>query len=354
MKQQSGTLPADIKPHQLDRFIKLNRRNIAVYSIISVDPPIFYVPRFASKVEEFTDSFEILFDYLKDRRAVFLYVHYSAVSADDAKAIAILEEQHQLRYPKFRFIHLCNDKRQLELLGSLGCEAYFCNQNALVDERIYIPLKNIEKEYDAVYDARLLRFKRHYLAAQLRSLGLIYYSAATEDESDYMEEVKKDFGYARFFNHDGAGAYRILSASEVNSALNQCRVGLCLSAEEGAMYAGVQYLLAGLPLVTTPSVGGRDVFFDDEIAVTVEPTAAAVADGVREMIDRDLDPEYVRGKTLKRMRVHRNYFIELVQGIYGQEGLTRDFSSEWDNLFFNKLVKNQKHIDTLARFEALH
>jgi len=354
MKHTSAFLPADLRPDQLERFIKLNRRNIAVYSIISVDPPIFYVPRFASKVEEFTNSFQILFDYLKERRAIFLYVHYSSVSPDDAKAIVVLEEQHRREYPKFRFVHLCNDKTQLKLLGNSGCEAYFCNQNALVDESIYIPLdNNIEKKYEAVYDARLLRFKRHYLAARLESLGLIYYSAATEDETEYMEEIKKNFSRARFFNHDRTGSYQKLSSHEVNDALNQCRVGLCLSAEEGAMYASVQYLLAGLPVVTTPSLGGRDVFFDEEIAITVEPTPEAVARGVKEMIARNLKPEYVRAKTLARMKIHRNYFIDLVQRIYEEEGVARDFSSEWDDLFFNKLVRNQKHVDTIARLEAL-
>jgi glycosyltransferase involved in cell wall biosynthesis len=353
MKQNSAILRSGVRPDQLDRFIKLNRRNIAVYSVVSVDPPIFYVPRFASKIEEFTDSFQILFDYLKDRRAIFLYVHYSSVSADDAKSIVNLEERHRFEYPTFRFIHLCNDEAQLELLGNLGCEAYFCNQNALVDESIYIPLRDIQKKYDAVYDARLLRFKRHHLAAHVRSLGLIYYSAPTEDDTEYMNGLIQNFSHAHFFNHDQTGAYRKLSAPEVNDALNQCRVGLCLSSEEGAMYASVQYLLAGLPVVTTRSIGGRDVFFDDEIALTVEATAEAVADGVGGMIGRDLDPEYVRAKTLAKMKIHRDYFVDLVQSIYHQEGVARDFSGEWDNLFFNKLVRNQKHIDTIAQLEAV-
>ena len=40
--------------------------------------------------------------------------------------------------------------------------------------------------------------------------------------------------------------------------LNRARVGLCLSAREGAMFASMEYLLSGLPIVTTPSMGGRD------------------------------------------------------------------------------------------------
>ena len=53
-----------------------------------------------------------------------------------------------------------------------------------------------------------------------------------------------------------------MNDEEVNNFLNQCKVGIILSEVEGANYASIQYLLAGLPVVSTKSKGGRDVFFD--------------------------------------------------------------------------------------------
>jgi glycosyltransferase involved in cell wall biosynthesis len=351
-RQNQSALFKSLKPELLERLVKLNRRNIAVYSIISINPPVLYIPRFASKITEFTDSFRILFDYLKAQSANILYVHYSAVTLRQAEEIAELEAEHRRQYPTFDFIHLCNYRKQLERLQALGLKTVFCNHNAFVDEKIYKPLANADKIYDAVYDARLVPFKRHHLAAELGSLGLVYYSVPTEDEPKYAEEIKRNFGHAKFFNHSETGEYQRMSGADVNRALNQCRVGLCLSAQEGAMFASVQYLLAGLPVVTTVNTGGRDEFFDRENSITVDADPEAVKRGVEEMIARNLNPEHIRQKTLERMKVHRRRFISLVQGIYDGAGIERKFSTDWSSVFFNKMAKNQKHVETIEMFRT--
>lgn len=346
-EQPSQNLLRNIEPALLEKFVNLQRRNIASYSIISLDPPIFYVARYLSEIAHFTDSFRILFDHLKMRRAYFLYAHDSPFSFVDAKAIADLEAEHRREYPNFSFVHLCNHEKQIGLFNQLGLTTILCNHNAMVDEGIFRPLSNAVKSYDAVYDARLVRFKRHWLASKLESIGLIYYSVPTKDEADCMREIKKIFSHARFFNHSESGEYRVLDPAEVNESLNQCRVGLCLSEGDGAQYASIQYLLAGLPVVETESQGGRDVFFDPEYSIRVEPTPEAVKNGVEEMIRRRVAPEYIRHKTIEKMMIHRLNFISLIQGIYEQEGIDRDFSDEWKGVFFNRLVRNQHHVETI-------
>ncbi|WP_164127899.1 glycosyltransferase, partial [Stenotrophomonas maltophilia] len=62
-----------------------------------------------------------------------------------------------------------------------------------------------------------------------------------------------------------------LTPEAVNRVYNQAAVGLCLSAVEGAMCASMEYLMAGLPVVSTPSVGGRDVYFDPDYCIIAEP-----------------------------------------------------------------------------------
>lgn len=339
-----------IRPELLERLVEMSRRHIAVYSTVAVDPPIFYIPRFADKTAEFTDSFSILFDQLKSQRVYIFYAHYSSVTAREADEMAKLEVEHRRRYPSFTFIHLCNYSEQLERLQSLGLNACFCNQNAFVDENLFKPLEDVAKAFDAVYDARFIPCKRHHLASDLESVGLIYYTVPNENES-FIEDAKRNFAHAKFFNHSDSGEYKTLSAAGVNRALNQCRVGLCLSKEEGAMFASIQYLLAGLPVVTTANIGGRDEFFDDENSITVESDPSAVKRGVQIMIERNVDRDLIRDRTLERMNVHRQRFISLVQDIYDSEGKGRNFSKEWDGIFFNKLVRNQKHIETLEMFK---
>ena len=68
----------------------------------------------------------------------------------------------------------------------------------------------------------------------------------------------RDLTYCNYSK--ASGTLRDLNTEEVRRILVQSRCGLALSAQEGAMYASGEYLLAGLPVVTTRSRGGRDAF----------------------------------------------------------------------------------------------
>ena len=127
--------------------------------------------------------------------------------------------------------------------------------------------------------------------------------------------------------------------------INQARVGLCLSAEEGAMYASAEYLLCGLPVVSTRSTGGRDTYFDDTYVKIVEDTPEAVAEGVEEMIERNIDPHYIRERTITKMKEHRDTFINLIQSIYDKECVKRDFREEWPRIFINKLLARRHEVE---------
>jgi glycosyltransferase involved in cell wall biosynthesis len=56
---------------------------------------------------------------------------------------------------------------------------------------------------------------------------------------------------------------RNVTREKVCSVISSSHVGLILSEVEGQCHAAVEYLLCGLPVVSTPSFGGRDEFFDN-------------------------------------------------------------------------------------------
>ena len=85
-----------------------------------------------------------------------------------------------------------------------------------------------------------------------------------------------------------------LPAKEVNAALNRAAVGLCLSRMEGANYASLEYMLAGLPVVSTPSIGGREMYFDPEFCIVCDPDPVAVREAVESLRSRHIPREYVR------------------------------------------------------------
>ncbi|MHC5832700.1 MAG: glycosyltransferase, partial [Nostoc sp.] len=91
----------------------------------------------------------------------------------------------------------------------------------------------------------------------------------------------------------------------------------------------MQYLLSGLPIVSTKSKGGRDVFFDEEYTLIVKDDPDAVKEGVNELIRRNISADTIRYKALEKIREHRLSLTSVIQSIYEQEGIKRNFSVEW-------------------------
>jgi len=335
--------PSESRRQKAEKLLRLYHQRVSDLALISARPIILYLS-IDIDIAGFTRCYKFLFDSLAERNVYILCPTYWYF--EKQKHIEKLRrsvEEYKTLYPKLSLFFLSNTTNQHDLFARQGLNSIYCNHNCLVDEKLFYPIPETKKVYDAVYDARFDEWKRHSLALSIKSLGLIYHKAPFLEDSSYVEKTKKDLSFAKFFNRGESGQYKILSSSEVNRALNQSRVGLCLSAEEGAMFASIQYLLAGLPVVTTQSVGGRHVFFDDEVSITVDATPEAVSRGVKDMIDRNLSPEFIRGRTIGRISTHRDEFIKLGEEIYKRENCDRQFKVDFEKLFTNKLVKRVNH-----------
>lgn len=227
--------------------------------------------------------------------------------------------------PEYKFIFLTNSPEETELLRSHCIECEFIHQNAFVDEHRY-QIINATKKYDAIYIARITPFKRHQLAAEIKKLKLI--GDHSPQETNYFETTLQILSHADW--------QRKVMGCNVSKAICQARTGLCLSDEEGAMFVSIEYLLSGCPVVSTNSKGGRNVFFQPEFAEIVDDTPEAVAAGVENMIARAPSPEIIREQTIRTMMKFRTELIALVQRIYDQEKVSRNFSDEWPKVFVHK------------------
>jgi glycosyltransferase involved in cell wall biosynthesis len=112
-----------------------------------------------------------------------------------------------------------------------------------------------------------------------------------------------------------------------------------LSREEGACYASAEYLLSGLPVVSTRSRGGRDIFFDEEYVEVVRDDPRAVAAGVRRLIEKKVPAARVREATLEKMRPHRERFLVLLQEIYDRKKVPFDVRRGWERLYTDKMIR---------------
>ena len=192
-------------------------------------------------------------------------------------------------------------------------------------------------------------YKRCELAAKVESLAVITAPLKSFD-TEYFETIKKKLNHANWLNFDKNWQYSRISLAKIPRIINQCRVGIVLSKVEGACYSAIEYMLCGLPVVSTPSRGGRDEFFTDYTSIIVERSEVAVAQGVEQLIALNIDPLFVREHTLKLVEAHRARLFDLVNRIWYEHGINRDLTEEWTKLFKNKM--NYKGTVRFASFRS--
>ncbi|MEO8558893.1 MAG: glycosyltransferase [Rhodospirillales bacterium] len=308
---------------------------------ISANPLIFYsAPNEHSRL----GIAEFVSPLVAQTPAVFLIALWWSYD-DDESVLNIVKAYRpwQLQYPLHSLVVLCNTAGQVQRFGKYGMQCMLANHNIFLDESVFKPLDSENRTFDAVYNAGLTPFKRHNLCTAVPSLALLYgrWHDAIDKTGRYPNEVKAMLPNALFVNEAlRPGEYVQLLPVECAQWYNRARVGLCLSAKEGAMNTSMEYLMSGLPIVSTPSDGGRDLFFDDETCLIVEPTPQAVADGVRAMIARDLSPVFVRQKVLEKVRRHRQSFMALLRLIFAKLGAPYPGDDAlWNSFFVNKMIR---------------
>ena len=121
------------------------------------------------------------------------------------------------------------------------------------------------------------------------------------------------------------------------------------------MYASTQYLLCGLPLVNTKNIGGRNTFFHPDYVIESDDYPNAVRDAVTKLINKNIDPKFIRRQTLEVQQEHRNFFIEIINEILSENGIKTDFAPNWNKVFKHKMgeMKDngliQKEIDAMRK-----
>ncbi len=241
--------------------------------------------------------------------------------------------------PRHRVIFVANTSEECAILKEAGLETLLGNHNLFSDRNLFKPLGDLaDRPFDAIYNARFMPYKRHDLAEAVPRLSLLGYSFETPE----FARIRAKFTNAHFANEID-GDFHKLSFVEVNQALNQARVGLCLSEVEGAMGASAEYLLAGLPVVTTPSEGGRDMFFDDRFVRVAAPDPKAVASAVQSLADEKISPAFIREETLKKIDAASEKFLDDLSPMVGVS--RKDISQLFAERFCHQLVMDMPRGD---------
>jgi hypothetical protein len=79
--------------------------------------------------------------------------------------------------------------------------------------------------------------------------------------------------------------------------------------------ASSEYLLCGIPVVSTPSKGGRDVWYDSYNSIVVDrPTAKSIKAAVQHFVDNPPDAQVIRDRYLRQAAIFRERFQNDVLG----------------------------------------
>jgi hypothetical protein len=233
--------------------------------------------------------------------------------AAEKEAYAILRQHLALRrqFSEIEVVILCNSSVEEKILRALRIPVILCNHNSFINPAFFRPQWEVTR-WTAIYNAALVPYKRFELAQAISSLAIITHvwseHAEARAHAEYARWIRKLLPQASWINYRLDGSFRWLAPPEVAGFLNTCRVGLCLSRVEGAMYASFEYLLAGLPVVSTPSIGGRDVFFDPEFSEIVDPEPRALAVAVDRWALRSPPRSEIRARALTMREQHLDRF----------------------------------------------
>ena len=236
---------------------------------------------------------------------LFIQLGWQCQTEDAAARLAMDFQAARQRLPQIaRVLILANCPEEEAALSRHGLEVVFCHQNAFLDERRYPILPFVRKRHDAIYIARITPFKRHALAVAVTGLRLI--GGFSERERDFAETTLRGLPQAK--------VTRSCPSSLIAYPINQARCGLCLSAEEGAMFVSAEYVLCGLPVVNTANIGGRDLVLPDFATAKVSDDSAAVSAAVCAFAGQAPAAADIRAATLELMRPHRETMLALLHG----------------------------------------
>jgi hypothetical protein len=239
----------------------------------------------------------------------------------------------------WRPILLAQNERERALAAANGIETIIAHHNAFIDPRIHWPRSGTAKVFRAVHVANARSFKRHHLAQGLGDVALVTYLPDGPGEG-LLDETIAGYRHLSFVNWTKDGGLRYLGARAVAEVIRQSRCGLVLSAREGSNFASAEYLMNGIPVVSTPSLGGREDFFDPRFVTICAPDAGEVSRAVEAWCAAPPDPLAVARACLKRGREDRLRLLGLLSDLSGQNLRRWTGREAWSPLFTNRLRKS--------------
>jgi glycosyltransferase involved in cell wall biosynthesis len=235
-------------------------------------------------------------------------------------------------FPLENIYFYCSSQDVVQTAFEIGFpRVYFLNHNCFLDEKQFELQKDFKKIYNSVLIGRTSAYKRLMLAKKVKNLALVLGSNFKNDKlfSDIPPHIYQN--------------EKRLSSIEVREIIQQSYSGLCLSEEEGVCYASSEYLLCGIPVISTPSRGGRNIWYNQKNSIICQPDPNAIAESVEFFIKNPPNPMTIRNEHIRKSKEHRKVFICMLQSIFDRFNIKENALLFFERNFFHKMEKFYKH-----------
>jgi glycosyltransferase involved in cell wall biosynthesis len=319
----------------------LDVRDPCEYILRRLKPGVFLIASWSQTIEDPVAEVIRILSLVPDHYDVATHVYFMVNSPVEYDALA----------PFHEFLHVRS--------WSNACRTFADNADEFMQQFTMAgPLA--QRPYQAVMLSRNTKFKRHELTFDIPRLLYVIpqdkfpankacackpLTSALEDDDKPMEICKTCQWNAipvtdiQQRMHAQSALRLDQNHRQVRQAMYQSQCGLILSASEGACYSSLEYLLHGLPVISTHSTGGRDNYYDDSNHVICQPTRNGVRKALEKVQRRcqsgRFDPVQIRRRAIKQFHAYRDMYIHVIQEIFTHQHVDEDAFS-----YFERVIKH--------------
>jgi glycosyltransferase involved in cell wall biosynthesis len=312
------------------------------------DPLVFYVPAWSLVIRDGSALIPHPNTIALKHKPVtwLLYNTWRVELADQVQRAKNLVDFVQTTLPNHRIVFMANTYREAIELRQVRVPVLFAPHNQFISPDAFYPTTAITgREFDAVYHGAFEPYKRHELLRGIPNLLLVG-RAYTRDFGQQLRQIIPD---TRIVN-DTLPPNTWLSPAEVNACYNRANVGLALSKEEGAMLVSMEYMLAGLPVVTTLNNGGRDYYLDGRFTLHVPDDPAEIKTAIDTFVTQQISPEFIRIETLRKLYQSRLDFAQNLAKMLDicPDNVLENISAQSDRKQLFTLISTVKFVEEFA------